>query len=146
MVWLLPIILIGGLFYPQIGYLVIGMILFFSILSYFKARSWCWYLCPRGSFLELFMPFISSNRPLPKVFHKQWFRWTVFVVLIGYLISMLIRSGGNLLLIGAAFVSMCILTTIIGILIGIPTKPRGWCVICPMGLLQETISKTNKQK
>jgi len=142
MVWLLPVIVIGGLFYPQIGYLVLGMILFFSVLSFFRGRFWCWYLCPRGAFLELIIPYFSLNRPLPKMFHKQWFRWTAFVVLIGYLISMIVRAGGNPLLIGAAFISMCILTTIIGVIIGVSTKCRGWCVICPMGLMQETISKT----
>lgn len=29
MIWLLPLIVIGGLFNPQLGYLVLGMMFFF---------------------------------------------------------------------------------------------------------------------
>jgi polyferredoxin len=44
-------------------------------------------------------------------------------------------------LIGSVFVLMCLLTTIISIILGIRTKHRGWCTICPMGTLQEKIGK-----
>ena len=141
MVWLLPFILIGGVIWPVIGYLVLGMIVFFSVLSFFRKRYWCWYLCPRGAFLELVMPYFSLKIPAPKVFSRPWFKWTVFVVLIGYLLYLIIRSGGNIFVIGSAFVSMCILTTTFAVILGTATKPRSWCMICPMGTLQETIGK-----
>jgi len=145
MVWILPMILIGGLVWPIMGYLVLGMIIFFSILSYFRQRYWCWYLCPRGAFLQIAMPYVSLNKATPKLFLKKWFRWTVFVLLIGYLVSLIIRSGGNIFVIGAAFVSMCILTTTLGVILGITIKPRTWCIICPMGTLQETIGKISRK-
>jgi ferredoxin-type protein NapH len=63
MVWLLPLIVIGGLFYPIIGLLVTGMIIFFVILSFFKQRYWCWFLCPRGAFLQMALTFVSAKRP-----------------------------------------------------------------------------------
>lgn len=145
MIWLLPIILIGGLIWPVIGYLVLGMIIFFSALSFFKKRYWCWFLCPRGSFLEIVVPFFSRKNNLPGIFSKKWFRWSVFVLLIGYLISIIIRTGGNWITIGAAFISMCILTTVLGTIVGAIYKPRSWCVICPMGTLQETISRLHSR-
>ena len=36
MVWLLPLILIGGLFYPFLGYLVVVMMAVLLILSFFS--------------------------------------------------------------------------------------------------------------
>ncbi|HDZ76572.1 MAG TPA: 4Fe-4S binding protein [Candidatus Omnitrophica bacterium] len=42
--------------------------------------------------------------------------------------------------------AMCVITTIISIVIGIVTKHRGWCMICPMGTLQEKIAKVNPRK
>jgi polyferredoxin len=49
-----------------------------------------------------------------------------------------------LLAIGSVFVGMCILTTTISIILGIFTKHRGWCAVCPMGTLQEKIYKIRK--
>ncbi|MCX5709964.1 MAG: 4Fe-4S binding protein [Candidatus Omnitrophica bacterium] len=146
MVWLLPVIVVGGLFYPLIGYLVVAMIAFFLALSVFAGRYWCWNLCPRGAFLDIVMPRLSLNKALPKVFVKAWFRWLVLVSLMGFLVLRIIKSGGNLIIIGAVFVGMCVLTTIISIIIGVFTKHRGWCVICPMGFLQEKIGRLSKHK
>jgi polyferredoxin len=140
MVWLLPLIIIGGLIWPAIGLIVPCMILFFMMLSFFRRRYWCWHLCPRGSFLGIVMPYFSQKKRIPDVFTKIWFRAIVFIVLIGYLTALLIRADGNVFAIGDAFVVMCLITTVIGGLLGIVTKPRCWCVICPMGSLQEIIS------
>ena len=146
MIWLLPIIVIGGLFYPVLGYLVVAMMAFFLTLSFFKGRYWCWNLCPRGAFLDIVLSKMSLKRPLPKIFTKKWFRWSVFGLLILFLISRLSQTGGDPIAIGAVFVGMCLLTTIISIILGIATRHRGWCAICPMGLMQENIGKIGKSK
>lgn len=146
MVWLLPLIVIGGLFYPLLGYSVVAMMAFFLVLSFFMGRYWCWNLCPRGAFLDIAISKLSLKKPLPKIFLKQWFRWLVFILFISFLIFRVIRSGGNLVLIGLVFVSMCLLTTIIAIIIGVLTKHRGWCVICPMGILQDKIGEISRPK
>ncbi|MFH0913422.1 MAG: 4Fe-4S binding protein [Candidatus Omnitrophota bacterium] len=114
---------------------------FFLTLSIFKGRYWCWNLCPRGAFLDIVMPNFSAQRPLAKIFFRQEFRWMIFVLFMGFVGLRIIRSGGNLLMIGSVFVGMCILTTIISVILGIFTKPRAWCAICPMGFLQEKIAK-----
>ncbi len=141
MVWFLPLIVIGGLFNAWLGYLVVTMIAFFLTLAIFKGRYWCWNLCPRGAFLDIVMSNLSAHRPLPKIFVRQGFRWLILVLFMGFVIFRIIRTGGNLLMIGAVFVGMCILTTIISIILGVFTKPRGWCAICPMGFLQEKIGR-----
>lgn len=145
MVWLLPLIVIGGLFFPVLGYLVIAMMAFFLTLSFFKGRYWCWNLCPRGAFLDTVMPKFSFRRPVPRIFAKAWFRWLIFALLIGFLVFRMMRTGGNLIAIGAVFVIMCLLTTVISIILGGGTKPRAWCSICPMGTLQQEIHKLNKK-
>lgn len=141
MVWLLPLIVIGGLFYPLLGYLVVVMMAILLTLSLFKGRYWCAQLCPRGSFLDIILSKLSRNKPLPKIFTKQWFRWVIFVLFMSFLLFRLKASGGNLVAIGAVFVGICVLSTIIAIILGIVTKHRSWCVICPMGTLQDKISK-----
>ncbi|MBU0633812.1 MAG: 4Fe-4S binding protein [Candidatus Omnitrophica bacterium] len=149
MIWFLPVIVIGGLFYPILGYLVLAMMIVLLSLSFFKGRYWCWNLCPRGAFLDIILSKVSAKKPLPKIFSKIWFRWLIFVLFISFLIIRIIRTGGNLLAIGSVFVIMCLVTTIISIILGTIKKHRAWCMICPMGLLQETIGKKspfNKKK
>ena len=143
MVWLLPIIVIGGLFHPILGYLVVIMMAFFMPLSFFKGRFWCWNLCPRGAFLDLGMARISPNKPTPKVFSRPWFRWLILVILMSFLAYRIYASGGNLIIIGAIFVSICLITTIIAIALALIFRSRAWCAICPMGTMQEQISKLN---
>lgn len=146
MVWFLPLIVIGGLFDPLLGYLVIAMMAFFLVLAFFAHRYWCWNLCPRGAFLDIVVSKLSINKPFPPFFMKNWFRWVVFIFFMGFVIYRLTRTGGNWFLIGAVFVSICIITTIISIILGVASKHRAWCAVCPMGFLQEKISKINRRK
>lgn len=146
MVWLLPLIVIGGLFYPLLGYLVIAMMALLLSLSFFRSRYWCWHLCPRGAFLDIALSKVSAKRPTPKIFTVQWFRWFIFALFMSFLIIRITRTGGNYIAIGAVFVGMCVITTIIAIILGVITKHRGWCMICPMGTFQEKVHKLNHSK
>ena len=146
MIWFLPLIVIGGLFYPFLGYLVVAMMATFLTLAFFKGRYWCWNFCPRGAFLDIVLSKVSLNKPLPKSFVKQWFRWLIFILFMSFIILRIIHTGGNLIAIGSVFVVMCIFTTIISIVLGVLTKHRGWCMICPMGTLQEKIGKISSHK
>jgi polyferredoxin len=42
-------------------------------------------------------------------------------------------------------VGACLLTTVIAIILGVLTRHRGWCAICPMGFLQEKIHGLSKK-
>jgi len=134
-------IVIGGLFYPMLGYLVVAMMAFFLMLSFFKGRYWCWNLCPRGAFLDIALSRVSRKKPMPGIFAKQSFRWIIFALFAGFLLFRIMCSGGNVIAIGAIFVGMCLFTTIISTILGVTTKHRGWCAICPMGTIQEKIGK-----
>ena len=143
-IWFLPLVVIGGIFNPFLGYLVLAAMAFFLTLSFLKGRYWCWNLCPRGAFLDIVLSKFSLNKFMPRIFVKQWFRWSVFALFMVFMVFRLVHTGGNLLAIGSVFVGMCILTTIISIVLGIFTKHRGWCAVCPMGTLQEKIYKMRK--
>lgn len=141
MIWLLPIIVIVGMFYPLLGFLVITMMASLLTLSVFKLMFWCKNLCPRGAFLDIVLSRVSMNRNMPLIFARAWFRWLIFIVFMGLMVFRLSRQGANPIAIGAVFVSMCLFTTIISIILGIATKHRSWCTICPMGTLQAAVYK-----
>lgn len=141
MIWFLPLIVIGGLFFPLLGYLMVGMMAFFLVTSFFRARYWCWNLCPRGAFLDIVMSKFTLNKPFPGFFARGWFRLVVFILLMGFMLFRIFRSRGNWVVIGAVFVGICLITTIIAIILAVFTKYRGWCAICPMGFLQEKIGR-----
>lgn len=145
MVWFLSVIVVGGLFYPLLGYLVVSMMLFFFILSYFRGRYWCSHLCPRGAFLDLVLRRFSLKKKLPRFFTSKKVKWTIFTLIIGLFVFQLVSSPRNPSAIGFVFVRMCLVTTIISVLLGIPLTERAWCAICPMGTLQTTIRTLNKK-
>jgi polyferredoxin len=146
MLWLLPLIVIGGLFNNYLGYLVIAMMTFLLILAFFKKRYWCWNLCPRGAFLDLVVGPLSKNKKIPKFFFDNRFRIAVFAALISFLVIRILSTGGNLKAIGLIFVSMCLVTTILAFIMGLFFSKRAWCSLCPMGFLQEQIHNLNKTK
>jgi ferredoxin-type protein NapH len=146
MVWLLPLIVIGGLFYPRLGYLVVGMMGFLLALSFSRGRFWCAHLCPRGAFLDLVMAHASPGRPLPRVFMRPWFRWSVLILLMSFLSWRIVSAGGSWQAIGAVFVLMCLATTVVAILLALGTRHRAWCAVCPMGLLQGKIHQAAPKK
>jgi polyferredoxin len=140
MVWLLPIILIGGVFFKILGYLVFLMMLFFLALSYFRGRLWCSRFCPRGAFLDLFLKRFSFRKKLPKIFFNHKFKGLFFTLFMVFFMFQLIISPKDIYSIGFVFIRMCIITTIISVLLGIPLIERAWCAICPMGMLQNKIN------
>jgi ferredoxin-type protein NapH len=143
-IWLLPVILIGGMIWPLLGYLVAGMMVFFIILSYFRGRYWCWNLCPRGAFLDIVLARVSAKKKIPKPLTSKNFRWPVLALVICIFLMQLILMPKTFPAIGSLFVRMCLATTLISILVGIPIHHRTWCAFCPMGTLQEEVGKLRK--
>ena len=141
MIWFLPVILVGGLFVPVLGYIVAVMMITLLGLSCFKGRYWCSHLCPRGAFLDIALSKMSRKRRIPRLFRVPWFKWTIVVGFIGFFICQLVVSPKTVGAIGFVFVRMCIITTLASIFLGIPIHHRAWCSFCPMGTLQTQIAK-----
>ena len=145
MVWLLPVILFAGLFWPVLGYIVFFMMVFFLALSYFRGRFWCSRLCPRGAFLDLVLSRVSLKKGIPSFMASSAFRWTVFGLFMAFFIFQFVFSEKNLAAVGFVFVRMCLVTTLISVVLGIPGNQRTWCIMCPMGTLQSAIHSLNKE-
>jgi len=146
MMALLFVIVIGGLWYPLLGYIVVAMMAFFLTLSVFRSRYWCWHLCPRGSFLDIALSKVSRQKTQPRFVSRIWFRSIVFIGVMGFFVYRLRQTGGDIIAIGAVFVSMCLITTIIAIILGIVFRHRMWCSFCPMGFLQERLGSISAKK
>ena len=89
--------------------------------------------------MDLILRKFSLRKKIPKILLSARFKWLFLVVFMAFFVSQLIISPKNPVAIGFVFVRMCIITTIIAIILGIPLRERAWCAICPMGTLQSKI-------
>lgn len=145
MTWVgLPLVTIGGWFYPILGYLLLGCMVGAVGVAFYRGRAWCNWMCPRGSFFELALSRISPNKPVPSLLKKKGFRIFVLTMLFVVLGTQIYLSWGDYRGIGLAMVRVLTVTTIIGIILALFYNPRTWCHICPMGTLGNWIS-TGKQ-
>lgn len=134
--WLLPVIIIGGLYWPYLGFALAGMAVFYLALALFRGRLWCGWVCPRGAFLEIAMARVSRRRRVPALFRTTAFRCSVFVALLALMLFRVWQAGTVLEQLGFVFITMGLLTTAIALPLSIVFHPRAWCVVCPMGTLQ----------
>ncbi|MGV1098565.1 4Fe-4S binding protein [Thiovibrio sp. JS02] len=140
MVPLVPLVVIGGFFWPFFGYIAIVMMLFMLTLALFRGRYYCGWFCAMGAFHERVLSLVSRNREMLPLFKQAWFRWLVFVLMMGLLLSRLVLSGGDPARIGATFVMMWTIACSIAIFVGLLWKPRSWCAFCPMATFQGILS------
>ncbi len=143
--WILPLVLIGGWFYPALGYLLpICMVVAIGI-AIFKGRYWCDWLCPRGATWDLFLSKISLKKEVPPFFKSTPFRMLWIVILMGVLAWKLpsaLASLDRINQVGMVFIMLLTVTTAIGIVFGIPIHHRIWCSgFCPMGTMSSWVGK-----
>jgi len=137
----LPLVVIGGWFYPMLGYFLLACMAGAVGIALYKGRAWCDWMCPRGSFYDLFLKKISLKREIPLFFRKPGVRIFVLVMLISVLSIQIYFAWGNTDQIGLAMVKLLTFTTLAGILLGIIYQQRLWCHICPMGTLGNYLSE-----
>lgn len=135
---LLLIIVIGGLFYPLLGWIMPVLMIILLITAFKRRRYFCSTMCPRGSFLTMF---IRTKRKTPKLFANTGFRLTILIIIFGLFAIRLMQTEMILEQLGLVFVMMCLVSTIVAIILGLIYSSRTWCVLCPMGLVQEGIDK-----
>lgn len=138
---LVPLVIIGGVFYPYLGYVALAMMILMLVLAVFRGRYYCGWICAMGSFHERILARISLKREMPSLFKKSWFRWLFFAGLMGLMVTRLIMSGGEPERVGAVFVMMWTVATTIAIAFGLYYKPRSWCNFCPMATMQGLYSQ-----
>lgn len=139
---LVLIVSIGGLWYPALGYFMLLIFAAIFLSSPFRGRWFCGNLCPRGSLVDFWISKISKKKKIPGILRSFWLRLPIFGLLMGFMIYRIASVIGTLNTfekIGMIFVTMCIVTTAIAVLLGTYLSPRAWCSFCPMGTAQNLI-------
>jgi len=139
--WVLPLAVIGGWRFPLLGYLLPLCMMAGMGIALFKGRYWCDWLCPRGSSWDLLLKRISLKRKIPHFFRSTAFRILIMAILMTVLFTQLPRAWPNIDGMGRVFVMMLSVTTVVGIVLGIPTHHRNWCTYCPVGTMGNWLGK-----
>ena len=143
--WALPAVIIGGWIYPPLGFLLLICMVGAIGIAFYNGRAWCDWMCPRGSFYDLFLNRVSKKHNVPAMFKTNWFRSIILSLLMGALGVQIYHAWGSASGIGMAFVMVLSITTTVGIVLGAIFKPRAWCQICPMGTLAYWISESRNK-
>jgi polyferredoxin len=141
--WLLGSIVVAvlalGWKYPLAGFVVPLVVVAALVTSGFRGRFFCGNFCPRGSFFDTWLSRIGGHRKLPAFFRDLKFRPWVSLTLFGFLALRGSQAPGDWQHWGRVFWEMCMITTLIGIGLGLVYRPRAWCALCPVGTLQQLI-------
>ena len=137
----LPLVAVGGWFYPQLGYLLIGCMAGAAGIAAFRGRAWCDWMCPRGSFYDLFLDGVSRKNRVPSLFRAASTRVAMICILFTILGVQIYFAWPGVSGIGLAFVIVLSITTSLGIVLGMGIHPRTWCHICPMGTIAQWLSE-----
>lgn len=138
--WVLLVFLAVGVFFPIIGTIALMCMAAPVLLSVWKGRFWCGNYCPRGSFYDVLCGKISPHRPYPAIFRDMRLRLTVIAVLFAVFGYNFYKAWPYPEAIGALFIKMILVTTLIGIVLGLFYHERSWCAFCPMGTLSKLVA------
>lgn len=140
--WLLvPLVALGGLWFPKLGLLIIPLMLALAILGFLKGKYWCGNLCPHGSLFDFIVMPLGANRKIPFFMKHKLMAAVVFSWFMYMMISRLIKvfaifgSASFLDRLGYIFVFNYLVVTIVGTVLALTVSPRSWCNFCPMGTL-----------
>lgn len=146
-VWLLLIgFIVIGILIPVIGTIALLCMLAPVVTAFWKGRNWCGYYCPRGSFNDYLLSKITLKRKIPQILKEPWFRLVFLILLLGAFLIQILLAWGSLVAVGAVFVRMVLLTTLLGIILGIIFNYRTWCMVCPMGTMASWVAKLKKAR
>lgn len=142
--WALLAFLVIGMIYPVIGMAAIICMLAPVALAPLRGRYWCGNLCPRGSFYDNVLAKLSPQKPIPALFRSKGFRLFMVLLIMGVFAVQMVSAWGDLLAMGAVFIRIILITTIVGIVLGLIYHQRTWCSFCPMGTLASLVSVKRK--
>lgn len=135
------VVLFLGWKFPLLGFMVPVVMLVGMGIAIFKGRYLCGNLCPRGSFLDLLFSKISPKKKIPHILKSMFIRVPILVSLMGLMIYKISIAPTNINYLGQTFWLMCAATTTVALVMAVVLHHRGWCAICPMGTMQNLISR-----
>lgn len=144
MYWLLLAFLVVGFFYPPIGLIAIICMVAPVLVAFYKGRFWCGNFCPRGSFYDYILAKISPKKSIPPIFKRTGLRVFMVLFIITVFTVQIYAAWGDLYAMGAVVIRLIIITTIVGVILGILYNQRTWCAFCPMGTLASWVSSAKK--
>ena len=141
--WFLALFMITviavGWRYPVAGFAVPLAMVIGMAGGLFRGRYVCGNICPRGSFYDTVFSFVGGSRPVPAFFTAPLFRWGVMVVLMSFMVWRISQNPGDWQHWGVVFWSMCLITTAVGIPLGMAYRSRSWCSFCPVGTVASAV-------
>lgn len=147
--WLLAafmlLVLAFGWRYPVLGFAVPIAMITGMAGGFFRGRYVCGNICPRGSFYDTVFSFVGGNRPTPVFLKSQAFRWGTMALLMGFMVWRITLNATDWHHWGVVFWSMCLITTAVGIPLGITYRSRSWCEFCPAGTFAGAVGKSRYQ-
>lgn len=112
-----------------------------------RGKMHCARVCPRGSLIATVCKHINIGLKRPNLFDKKGFKFSVWCIMMGSFIVMLILTiPKGIYVLGNAVLIFMETATAIALIIGILFKPRTWCTICPMGFSTANIRKLTRKK
>lgn len=143
--WVLLVFLAIGLVYPAIGVIALICMLAPVAVSFYKGRFWCGNFCPRGSFFDNVLSKVSPKKPIPKIFKSLWLRVFMLLLIMAVFGIQTYYAWGSLPAMGMIFIRIILVTTIVGIVLGMLYNQRTWCSFCPMGTLSSWVGAWKKR-
>jgi len=127
------VVVVGGWFYPILGYAMPMCMLIGIGIGLFRGRKWCDWYCPRGSFFDSWLGRVSPQKKIPGFFRRSSVRIGVFLFLMVMMVIQLVRRWPDPAAIGKFFVIMLTITSVVGVILGLVFHQRVWCLLCPVG-------------
>jgi len=113
--------------------------------SFLRGRYVCGNICPRGSFYDTLFRLIGGSRPVPSFLTSMRFRWGVLAILMSLMALQIAQNPGDPLHWGRVFWLVCLVTTAVGVALGLYYRPRTWCSFCPVGPMANAIGGDKDQ-
>lgn len=132
-------VIAAGWKYPLLGFAVPVAMLAGIAGGFFRGRYVCGNFCPRGSFYDTVFSFVGGIKPIPELLKSHKFRWIIMVMLMGFMVWRIAQNPGEWQHWGTVFWSMCLITTAVGIPLGMIYRSRSWCSFCPVGTMASAI-------
>lgn len=129
-----------GLVYPAIGVVALVCMLAPVVIAPFRGRYWCGNFCPRGSFWDNVITKVSPGKPIPPFFRSKGLRVFMLAFIMTMFSVQTYFAWGDLAAMGRVFINLILVTTIVGIILGVVYHQRTWCAFCPMGTLASWLS------
>ena len=142
--WALLAFMAIGLVYPVIGLIALVCMLAPVVMAFYKGRYWCGNFCPRGSFYDHVLIKLSPQKPIPPFFRSKGLRVFMVLFIMTVFSVQMVGAWGDLPAMGAVFIRIILITTLVGIGLGVLYHQRTWCSFCPMGSLASWVSARKK--